>query len=366
MPVTRLAVIGTGLIGASVGLAAKRAGIRVTGWDPDASAVAVAAERGAVDEPAASLEAALTGADLALVASPIGTLPAQVVAVLAAAGEQTTVTDVGSTKASVIEAAAGSPRFVGGHPIAGSEARGPENAVEGLFDGATWFLTPTAETDHERHRLVHGFVTDLGATPRVIDAVAHDRLVALTSHLPHVLANIVANQAGASRVEGHDPLASAGGALRDMTRIAGSNPRLWVEIFLDNADAVRETLAEHRRRIDEVERALATGDADFLAAWVGEAAENRRRMLQGAYPDPGALHRLQVHVPDRPGVLAEITQAFGAERINIEDFELQHISPEQGGTLTLLVTGESEARRAATLLERQGYSVVLSAVLDAR
>lgn len=364
MPVKRLTLVGTGLIGASVGLAAKRAGIRVVGWDPDALAVAVAAERGALDDPAGSLEAALADAELAVVAAPIGTLPAQVVEVLATAAEQTTVTDVGSIKASVIEAAAGSPRFVGGHPMAGSEARGPENAVEGLFDGATWFLTPTAETDHERHRLVHGFVTDLGATPRVIDALAHDRLVALTSHLPHVLANIVANQAGASRVEGHDPLASAGGALRDMTRIAGSNPRLWVEIFLDNADAVRETLSEHRRRIDEVEAALASGDADFLTAWVGEAAENRRRMLERAYADPGALHRLQVHVSDQPGMLAEITQAFGAERINIEDFEMQHVSPELGGTLTLLVTGESEARRAATLLEGHGYAVVMSAVLD--
>jgi prephenate dehydrogenase len=362
--IERLTVIGTGLIGASVGLAAKRAGIRVAGWDPDGSALGAATVRGAVDHPAGSLELALADAELAVVAAPIGSLPTQVVAVLAAAGEQTTVTDVGSTKASVIEAAAGSPRFVGGHPIAGSEARGPENAVEGLFDGATWFLTPTAHTDHARHRLVHGFVTDIGATPRVIDAVAHDRLVALTSHLPHVLANIVANQAGASRVEGHDPLTSAGGALRDMTRIAGSNPGLWVEIFLDNAAAVREALGEHRRRIDEVEQALAVGDAAFLTAWVGEAAENRRRMLERAYRDPGDLQRLQVHVPDRPGVLADITQAFGAAQLNIEDFELQHISPELGGTLTLLVTGESEARRAAALLEAHGYSVVISAVLD--
>ena len=364
MPVKRLTVVGTGLIGASVGLAAKRAGARVTGWDPDAAALAAAVARGAIDAPAATLQEALDVAELAVVAAPIGSLPAEVVTVLAASGDQTTVTDVGSTKASVIEAAAGSPRFVGGHPIAGSEARGAENAVEGLFDGATWFLTPTAQTDHERHRLVHGFVTDLGAIPRVIDPVAHDRLVALTSHLPHVLANIVANQAGASRVEGHDPLASAGGALRDMTRIAGSNPRLWVEIFLDNSEAVREALAEHRRRIDEVEDALAEGDTAFLTAWVGEAAENRRRMLEGAYPDPGALYRLQVHVTDRPGVLAEITQAFGAEQINIEDFEMQHISPEQGGTLTLLVTGEGEAVRAAALLEGHGYAVVRSAVID--
>jgi prephenate dehydrogenase len=148
-----------------------------------------------------------------------------------------------------------------------------------------------------------------------------------------------------------------------MTRIAGANPRIWIDIFLDNADAVRDALAEHRRRIEQVENALAQEDAGFLARWIGESAQNRRRMLARAYPDPGALHRLRVHVPDRPGVLAGITQALGAERINIEDFELEHVSPERGGTLTLLVTGEGEAQRAADLLEGQGYAVVASAVL---
>ena len=207
--VGRLAVVGTGLIGASVGLAAKRAGAHVVGWDPDAAALSAAVERGAVDEAAGSLEEALRGAELALVAAPIGVLPEQVQAVLAASAEETTVTDVGSTKAGVV-AAAGSPRFVGGHPIAGSEARGAENASAALFEGQTWFLTATAETDPERYRLVHGFVSELGAVPAPIEAAVHDKLVALTSHLPHVLANVIVNQAGASRVEGHEPLASAG------------------------------------------------------------------------------------------------------------------------------------------------------------
>jgi prephenate dehydrogenase len=258
----------------------------------------------------------------------------------------------------------GSPRFVGGHPICGSEARGAEHASAGIFIGATWFLTPTAQTDPERHRLVHGFVAELGAVPVAIDPAAHDRLVAMTSHVPHVLANVVVNQAGAARIDGHEPLANAGGSLRDMTRIAGANPRIWVDILLDNAAAVREALGEHRRRIEQVEAALEAGDAGFLARWIGEAAGNRRRMLTSAYADPGALHRVRVHIPDRPGVLAAITQALGAERINIADFELHHDSPERGGTLMLLVTGEDEAARAAELLESQGYGVVVSAVLD--
>jgi prephenate dehydrogenase len=359
----RLAVVGTGLIGASVALAAKRAGATVAGWDPDSAALEVATEHGAVDEPAASVADAVRDADLAVVAAPIAQLPAQVAFVLSVTSERTTVTDVGSTKASVVAAADASPRFVGGHPICGSEARGAEHARAELFEGATWFLTPTAATDPARHRQVHGFVSELGATPVAIDPAAHDRLVALTSHVPHVLANVIVNQAGAARVEGHEPLHNAGGSLRDMTRIAGANPRIWIDIFLDNADAVRDALAEHRRRIEQVENALAQEDAGFLARWIGESAQNRRRMLARAYPDPGALHRLRVHVPDRPGVLAGITQALGAERINIEDFELEHVSPERGGTLTLLVTGEGEAQRAADLLEGQGYAVVASAVL---
>jgi prephenate dehydrogenase len=357
----RIAIIGTGLMGASVGLAARRRGDGVVGWDPDPDALAAAAARDAV-EPAASLDEAVRAAELVVVAAPIAQLPAQVAAALAATTDAT-VTDVGSTKASVVAAAAGSPRFVGGHPICGSESRGAENATASLFENATWFLTPGTHTDADRHRLVHGFVSDVGATPVAIDADAHDRLVAMTSHVPHVLANVIANQTGEARVEGHEPLAHAGGSLRDMTRIAGANPRIWVDIFLDNADAVRGALAEHRRRIEQVEAALEQGDAGFLARWIGEASANRRRMLAREYPDPGALQRLRVHVSDRPGVLAAITQALGAERINIEDFELHHMSPERGGTLQVLVGGEGEAQRAAELLERQGYRVVVSAVL---
>jgi prephenate dehydrogenase len=361
----RLAIIGTGLIGASVGLAARRGGEHtVAGFDPDQEALVIASERGAVDEASRSLEHVLEGADLALVAAPVAQVLSTVEAVLAASAEACSVTDVGSTKARIC-AAASSSRFVGGHPVCGSEAQGPAHARADLFEGASWFLTPAPETAAETHRLVHGFVSSLGATPVAVDPVVHDRLVALTSHLPHALANLLVNQAGAAPIDGHEPLAAAaGGSLRDMTRVAGANPRIWVDIFLENAGAIQEALGEHRRRIEQLENALDAGDAGFLARWIGEAARNRARMLGEAYPDPGALQQLRVHVPDRPGVLAGITQALGAERINIEDFELQHLSPERGGSLRLLVAGEHEAERAARLLEAQGYGVELAPVLE--
>jgi prephenate dehydrogenase len=362
--VNALAIVGTGLIGTSAALAARRAGAaRVTGWDADAETLNVAAGRDAV-EPAGSLAEALAGADAALVAVPVVELPAVVRDVLETAPEGCAVTDVGSTKGAVCAAVGTDPRFVGGHPICGAETRGPERATAELFDGATWFLTPLAGTGPGSYREVHALVAALGARPVAIDPAAHDRLVALTSHLPHALANLLVNQAGASRVEGHEPLSAAGGSLRDMTRIAGANPRIWVDIFLDNREELAAALAEHRRRVEQVETALAAGDAGFLARWIGEAGGNRRRLLETAYDDPGALQRLRVHVPDRPGVLAGIFQALGAERINVADFELDHRSHEQGGLLTILVSGEEDARRAAALLEAQGYGAVVAPVME--
>ena len=359
-----LAVVGTGLIGTSAALAARRAGVaRVIGWDADRETLAVAAGRDAV-EPAHSLADALVDADAALVAVPVVELTAVVRDVLAAASAACAVTDVGSTKGGVCATAGADPRFVGGHPICGAETSGPARATGELFDGATWFRTPLSRTSPDCYREVHALVTSLGARPVAIDPAAHDRLVAITSHLPHALANLLVNQAGDSRVEGHEPLAAAGGSLRDMTRIAGANPRIWVDILLDNRDELAAALAEHRRRVTQVEAALASGDAGFLARWIGEAAGNRRRLLATAYEDPGALHRVRVHVPDRPGVLAGIFQALGAERINVADFELDHRSHERGGTLTILVSGEADAQRAADLLDAQGYGAVVAPVME--
>jgi prephenate dehydrogenase len=357
-------VVGTGLIGASVALGSRRAGVAsVVGWDPDAAHLDVAVQRGAVDA-ADSLAEAVEGAEVVVVAAPVGDLPETLREVLERAPDGCTVTDVGSTKGPVCAAAGSDPRFVGGHPICGAETRGPERATAELFEGATWFLTPTAATAPERLRLVHGLVSSLGARPVAIGPEAHDRLVAVTSHLPHVLANVLLNQAGATRIDGHDPLQAAGGSLRDMTRIGGANPRIWVDIFLDNRKAITAALADQRRLLEQVERALADGDAGFLARWIGEASGHRRRMLETAFSDPGDLHRLRIHVSDRPGVLAGIFQALGAERINVEDFELDHVSADRGGTLTMLVAGEGEVARAVELLEQQGYGVVAAPVID--
>ena len=307
----------------------------------------------------------MSEAELAFVATPVATLvrPGRG----GARGERRgcTVTDVGSTKSAVCGAVAERTRFIGGHPVCGSEAHGPEHASGELFRGATWFLTPVAETDPERYRSLHGFVASLGAFPVAVDPRAHDRLVALTSHLPHALANLLLNHAGSVRIDGHEPLAAAGGSLRDMTRVAGANPRIWVDIFLDNAGELRSALGEHRRRIEELEHALESKDAGFLARWIGEAAGHRRRLLAEAYPDAGALQRLR-SPRSRPARRA-LRDHAGARRREDQHRGLRapaHVARSGAGRSTVLVSGEAEAERAAELLGAQGYSVIVSPAIE--
>jgi prephenate dehydrogenase len=352
--VERLGVVGTGLIGTSVALAAGRAGTRCRGFDPDSGVLERAAGRGAV-QPTASLAEAVADAELVVVAVPVGAAPAVVQEALAAAGADTVVTDVASTKrplASIADA-----RFVPGHPVAGGTTGGPARAAADLFDAATWFLTPTEASAAQSVALVERFVASLGARPVRADADAHDRLLALTSHLPHALANLLMLRVADAATEEDAPLAFASASLREMTRLAGANAAVWSDIFLGNADEIVAALAGFRGSLDELEQALRAGDRDSIERSIAAAAEARGRLESFAYQtEPEQLNRIRVRVPDRPGVLARITQILGAASINIEDFELRHVSPEYGGVLVILVAGSDNAARAREHLRREGYA----------
>jgi len=351
----RLAVVGTGLVGASVALAARRGGVHCSGFDTDAGTLADAAGISGLT-PAASLAEAVAGADLVVVAVPAGVAVTSVREALDVAGPDATVTDVASTKRAL--AALEDARFVPGHPVAGGVTGGPRRAAADLFDGATWFLTPTAATAAERVAGVERFVTALGARPVRLEATAHDRLLALTSHLPHALANLLMLRVAAAAAAGDEaPLAHAGTSLREMTRVAGANPGIWADIFLENADEIAEALAGFRTALDELEETLRRADRAAVEGSIAAAATARERMDAFAYRTEAAqLNRIRVRVPDRPGILARITQILGAARINIEDFELRHVSPEYGGVLVILVAGAENAERARALLRREGYS----------
>ncbi|HEU5216438.1 MAG TPA: prephenate dehydrogenase/arogenate dehydrogenase family protein, partial [Gaiellaceae bacterium] len=352
--VERLAVIGTGLVGTSVALAAGRTGTRCRGFDADPAVLERSAGRGAI-EPASSLAEAVADAELVLVAVPVGVAPAVVQEALESTGPAVVVTDVASTKRPLASVA--DPRFVPGHPVAGGATGGPARAAADLFDAATWFLAPTGASSAESIGLVERFVASLGARAVRTDAEAHDRLLALTSHLPHALANLLMLRVAEASATDDAPLAFAGASLREMTRLAGANAAVWSDIFLGNADEIAAALSGLRGSLDELEQALRTGDRERIGATIAAAATARERLESFAYRTaPAQLNRIRIRVPDRPGVLARITQILGGAQINLEDFELRHVSPEYGGVLVILVAGADNAARARELLRREGYA----------
>jgi prephenate dehydrogenase len=347
----RLAVVGVGLIGGSIGMAAReRLGAHVRGYDPRDLAAAV--ELGAVTEACGSLAEAVDGADFVFVAVPVCALPAVVAEVLAVAGEDCVVSDVGSTKRSVV-AAVDDPRFVGGHPLAGAETAGVEHARADLFDGATWYLTPTARTGGMLYERLYRFLVELGARPAALDAETHDALLATVSHLPHVLANVLVARAARVLSEEGERLPATGPSFRDATRVAGANTEIWRDIYLANADALVDAIDDTVRRLTEVREALAAGDGVAVGAWNDGARSERQRLLEADLAG-GEVHELRVAVPNRPGVVAEVALALGRAGVNILDMALYPASDMSSGTIALWVARADEAQ---ALVEGLGLTV---------
>jgi prephenate dehydrogenase len=352
----RLAIVGVGLIGGSVGLAAReRVGAEVAGYDQAPAALAAALERGAVDRACDSVGEAVAGAEAVFVAVPVSALPDAVASALAAAPPGCVVTDVGSTKRAVVAAAA-DPRFVGGHPLAGAETSGLGNARADLFEGATWYLTPTATTSGVLYERLHRLLRSVGARPVAIDPDTHDRILATVSHLPHVLANVLVAQAAQTLAAGDERLPATGPSFRDATRVAGAPSRVWRDIYLSNRDALADEIASTIERLSEVRRALLEADGEQITAWNDAAAEDRRRLLEAQLAG-GPLSELRVSVPNRPGVIARLALELGRGGVNIADLALYPAPDMSEGVVALWVAGVQAADRAYDLVERLGFPV---------
>ncbi len=273
----RVAVLGVGLIGGSIGLAARaRAQAQVYGYDPDPAMLQAALRIGAIDEQAPDIATAVAGAQVVFAAAPVGALARTVAEALAHCPADCIVSDVGSTKLALDDVRLDT-RFIGGHPLAGAETAGVANAREDLFQGAAWYLTPTATADQARLAQLGDLIGRFGARPIAVAPDAHDRLMACVSHLPHVLANVLVAQA-IYAFEREDSQPTAGPSLQDAIRVAGANTGIWTDIYLANSDALIEAIDETVRRLHDVRGALAQADAKELAAW-NERARTARQML---------------------------------------------------------------------------------------
>jgi prephenate dehydrogenase len=355
----KIAVLGVGLIGGSIGLAARRRlEAEVVGCGRSPERLRRAAELGAIDRGAGSVAEACEGADLVFCAGPVAALPEQAREALAASGPETVVTDVGSTKGELVAAMGEDERFIGGHPLAGAETAGVENARADLFEGARWYLTPTEHSSGLLYDRLQRAVSALGARPQAIDARGHDRLMATVSHLPHVLANVLASEAAESLTQDSERLPDVGPSFRDATRVAGSNPAIWADIFASNREAVAasvDSVAERLRRAAEL---IRSGDREALAAWHAAAGEDRNQLLESE-SESGPLRELRIVVANRPGTIAELALALGEAGVNIEDMALHPAPDMTSGAVSLWVGGDEQAARAAELVRGLGHTVTV-------
>ncbi|MCC6226079.1 MAG: prephenate dehydrogenase/arogenate dehydrogenase family protein [Microthrixaceae bacterium] len=331
----RAQIIGTGLIGGSVGLGLRAAGWHVSGTDRDPETATAAVAVGALDQVGSD-----PAAHLVVIALPVGAVAAAARGALRS-HPHAVITDVGSVKAAIVEAVGGG-RFVGGHPMAGSEQEGIAGSSATMFRGATWVLTPVVNTDPEAYATVHSMVGSLGAEVVTLDPGEHDSVVAVISHVPHLTAATLMRLA-AGRADRHGALLRlAAGGFRDMTRIASGHPGIWPDICAENRDAIVSALDELIDELGAVRSTVASSDRARMLGQL-DAARQARLNLPTTAPRAEALVELRVPVSDEPGRLAAVTTLATQLAVNIYDIELAHSAEGPRGVMILVIAAEAAA-----------------------
>ena len=337
----RATVVGLGLIGGSLCVALRERGWLVSGDDQDPQRVTEALERGLISAAGIDAESQVT-----FVAVPVTAISLQVQRALDATSG--IVTDVGSVKAVVTQTIT-DPRFIGGHPVAGSELEGLDGADGELFTGAVWVLTPTPATSDVAFATVANIVNDLGAEVVGLDPVRHDELVAIVSHVPHLTAATLMGVAGSRATEHAALLRLAAGGFRDMTRIASGHPAIWLDICAENRPAIISTLSALIDGLSDMRTAVDTGDRATILQRLTEARESRAN-LPSRIKALADLSEVRIPIPDRPGAAAEVFTLAAELGVNIPNFEVVHsVEGDRGIAVVLVETTSVELFRGGLM-----------------
>ncbi|MFW6113458.1 MAG: prephenate dehydrogenase/arogenate dehydrogenase family protein [Actinomycetota bacterium] len=361
-------IVGTGLIGGSLGMALREEGSvgKVLGYDEEAGMLEEAVRRGAVEAAADGLVDIAERCDLICVAVPVRSIPRVIASLAGSLKPGTTVSDVGSVKETVVKAAVdiipGQCHFIGGHPLTGSEQRGVEFADPMLLKEAYYVLTPTGECDAEAYSRLHTLLTSIGARVIAMEPGQHDRAMSVVSHLPHIMATSLMNLA-LGRAEEYPLLRLAAGGFRDMTRIAASSSSIWLDILMENREAVEESLEECVDTMRRIADMLEEGREEKLVEWMEEASSGRQNLAPVLRESLARMYDITLSVEDRPGVISDVTLTVGEMGVNIEDIELVHPLESGRGLLRLMVSGEEAAAKTAQALKDKGYRVSKSRTL---
>ncbi|HCB37742.1 MAG TPA: hypothetical protein DEP66_05995 [Acidimicrobiaceae bacterium] len=343
----RAQIVGTGLIGGSAAAALKQAGWHVTGRDAEPRRAERAHELGLLDAVGTDPTAGLW-----VVAVPAGALAAEVERALAESEPPAVVTDTGSVK-SAVAAAVEHPRFVPGHPMAGSEQEGVEGADPEMFRGSVWALTPTAATDDASLHTVQAVLSALGSDVVTMTPQRHDALVAVVSHVPHLAAATLMCLADDRALDDAPVQRLAAGGFRDMTRVAAGHPGIWLDICTENREAIVEVLDELAARLGDVRRLVAGADRPALLEVLTQARRARTN-LPSRYVRPQELLEVRVPIPDRQGQIAAITMLAADCSVNVADIEVAHSTEGDRGVLVLVVA-RTDAQQFLAALAGQGY-----------
>lgn len=347
-PAGRAQVVGTGLIGGSVAAALRKSGWHVTGRDVVGGHAQRALELGCLDAVGTDPEATFC-----VVAVPAALLADQVAMALAdTAAAGAVVTDTGSVKTPVAQSIA-DPRFVPGHPMAGSEQDGIEGANPDMFAGAVWALTPNEATDDNSLRACQAVLAGFGSDVVTMTPERHDALVAVVSHVPHLAAASLMCLADDRALDDAPLLRLAAGGFRDMTRIAAGHPGIWLDICGENRDAIVNVLDELSERLAQMRNVVAGADREGLRAVLTQARRARTN-LPSRYVRPQELLEVRVPIPDRKGQIAAITMLAADCDVNVADIEVAHSTEGAEGVLVLVVA-RTEAQRFLAALAGQGY-----------
>ncbi len=300
MPVDRVAIMGLGLIGSSIARAIgeRLPQVTVTGHDASADVRELARELGLCDTIADDAVAAVAEADLVILAVPVGRMADAAAAIAPGLRPDAIISDVGSSKAGVAEALAKAlpgHAVIPAHPVAGTENSGPAAGFATLFEGRWCIVTPGADASGDAVTEVTSFWQALGAKVETMDAAHHDMVLAVTSHLPHLIAyTIVGTASELEEVTESEVIKYSAGGFRDFTRIAASDPVMWRDVFLANKDAVLATLQRFNEDLTVLQQAIRRGDADKLEDWFTRTRAIRRSIIEqgqdDAAPDFGRKH----------------------------------------------------------------------------
>ena len=360
--VSRISIIGLGLIGGSLAKALKRAHpeLHITGMDVRCAYLENALSESVIDEASDNLKQAVENAQVIFLCTPVANILECLETIVSYAATDAIISDTGSTKLNIMEKAQSAmplrAHFIGGHPMTGSERSGFNASISHLFENAYYVLTPTPTTPREALEKLITLVSSTGAIPVVMDASKHDYIVGSISHLPHVLASSLVNTV----IGIYDPeqyrLKLAAGGFKDITRIASSNPEMWRDISLSNKKHLTALIGKLICELNSFKHLLDEGASDGIESFFRNAKEFRDKLKSSKMQSLPSYWDLYVDIEDRPGIIGKVTTLLGEHGINIKNLRIIHSREDDPeGCLVISFANHESVVKSKSILTSDGY-----------